>query len=115
MRYAPLRAIAETPILPVLQEAEESGESVVKTIHGITVKNVETDGEMSLHATSRHNGAIVLAVEEGTVGWQRGIRPNDVIVRWGNDEINCIDDLLGRTFLSTTTLIVLRRQKPTEL
>ncbi|MBQ4047622.1 MAG: right-handed parallel beta-helix repeat-containing protein [Clostridia bacterium] len=115
VRYAPLRAIAETPILPVLQTAKDAAESVVKTIQGITVKNVETDGEMSLHATSRHNGAIVLDVEEGTVAWQRGIRPNDVIVRWGNDEINCIDDLLGRTFLSTTTLIVLRRQKPTEL
>ena len=115
VRFAPLRAIAAIPVLPVVQESKESTGSELRTFHGMTVKNVETDGEMSLHATSRHNGAIVVAVEEGSIAHQRGIAPNDVIVRWGNDDIESIDDLAGRTFLSTTTLIVLRRQKPTEL
>ena len=115
VRFAPLRAIADTPILPAVQEATEDVTSVQMTINGMTVKNIETDGEMSLYATSRHRGAIVLEVEEGSQAYARGILPGDVIVQWGDDAIEDVDDLIGRTFLATTIITILRKQKPTML
>ncbi|MBR5519104.1 MAG: right-handed parallel beta-helix repeat-containing protein, partial [Clostridia bacterium] len=80
VRYAPLRAIADTPELPIVQEAAESAESVQKTVNGITVKNIENDGEMSYYGSAGYRGAIVLSVAEGTPAEKRGLAVNDVIV-----------------------------------
>ena len=81
----------------------------------MTVKNIETDGEMSVYGTAGHKGALVLAVEPDSDAQKRGIIPGDVIVAWGDDAIDRITDLEGRTFAPETTVAVLRKQKRIEL
>ena len=70
----------------------------------MTLKNIETDGEMSAFATAGHNGVLVLDVDQFAGASVKGILPCDVIVALGNKEINSLDDLDGVTkdeFLSS--------------
>ena len=115
VRYAPLRAIAEGPVLPSLQWQRSRQHSEAATFCAMTVKNIETDGEMSVYGTAGHKGALVLAVEPDSDAQKRGIIPGDVIVAWGDDAIDRITDLEGRTFAPETTVAVLRKQKRIEL
>ena len=115
VRYAPLRAIADTPVLPVpRQQKRSTGENALSVL-GMKVKNIETDGEMSVYGTAGYNGALVLAVEPGGEAESRGILPNDVIVAWGDAVIEKMTDLEGLAFAPETTVAVLRRQKRVEL
>ena len=115
VRYAPLRAIADTPVLPTIKKARQAGESVKRTFDDITVKNIENDGEMSVYGTAGYCGAIVWTIKKGSAAEKRGILAHDVIVGWGNDEIDSIDDLEGKPFSPDVPIIVLRGQKRTEL
>ena len=115
VRYAPLRAIADTPVLPVVRKAEQAEESVKKTFGDITVKNIENDGEMSVYGTAGYRGAIVWTVKKNSDAEKRGILAHDVIVGWGDDEIDSIDDLEDKTFSADVPIIVLRGQVRTIL
>ena len=115
VRYAPLRAIADTPILPVPQQQRNSaGENEVSVL-GMKVKNIETDGEMSVYGTAGHNGALILAVEPGSGAEGRGLEPVDVIVTWGEKSIDGAADLEGCAFAPDIPITVLRKQKRTML
>ncbi len=111
VRYEPLRCMADTPALPVIQGLPVSTDSEIRTISGMTVKNIDTDGEMSVYATAGHNGALVLALEPGCDAERRGIQANDVIVGWGNTEINRIDDLENPELDNSLPIAVLRKQQ----
>ena len=111
MRYAPLRAIADTPVLPVPQQQRRSAGGETLSVLDMKVKNIETDGEMSVYATAGYNGALIMAVEAGSLAEQRGLAANDVIVAWGGDAINRITDLEGRVLDDRTPVAVLRKQK----
>lgn len=115
VRYAPLRAVAEGPVLPVLQWQRSQTSSEGVTICAMTVKNIETDGEMSVYGTAGYKGALVLAVEPDSDAQKRGLTAGDVIVAWGDAAIDRITDLEGRTFAPETAVAVLRKQKRIEL
>ena len=115
VRYAPLRAIADSPVLPVPQQQRRSAGGETLSVLDMKVKNIETDGEMSVYATAGYNGALIMAVEAGSPAEQRGLAANDVIVAWGGDAINRITDLEGRSFAPETAVAVLRKQKRIEL
>ncbi len=106
VRYAPLRAIADTPVLPrVMTSPALSSRGGTRHWCGMTVKNIETDGEMSVYGTAGHSGVLVVAVPEAANGFQAG----DVITSIDTHEIHTVKDLpqdiLGRT------VTVLRRQQ----
>ena len=84
---------------------------------GLTVKDIETDGEMSVYGTAEHRGALVLSVEENSPAGRLGILPEDVIVCWHGREINRAADLTDPDAASEapSPFRVLRRQKPLEL
>ena len=109
VRYAPLRALADIPVLPVPAELPRQCDSEIRTIMGMTIKNIDTDGEMSVYATAGHNGVLVL--DPSSEAASRGILPNDVIVLWGSREINCMDDLEGLSLEGSTPITVLRKQQ----
>lgn len=111
VRYAPLRAIADTPVLPVPQQQRCSAGGETLSVLDMKVKNIETDGEMSVYATAGYNGALIMAVEAGSPAEQRGLLANDVIVAWGGDAINRITDLEGHVLDDRTPVAVLRKQK----
>ena len=113
VRYAPLRSLADTPVLPTLQIRQQRTESEIRTILGMQVKNIDTDGEMSVYATAGHNGVLVLA--PGSDAASRGILPSDVIVFWGSREINRMEDLDGLTLEGNTPITVLRKQQTIHL
>lgn len=111
VRYDPLRRIADTPVLPrgfVIPTHEVSSS---RELLYMTVKNIENDDEMSVYATAGHNGVLVLKVEAGSDAHNRGLRANDVIVAWGNAEINRTEDLEGRIISSEISITVLRKQQ----
>jgi hypothetical protein len=111
VRYAPLRAVADTPVLPVPQQQRRSAGVETLSVLDMKVKNIETDGEMSVYATAGYNGALIMAVEAGSLAEQRGLAANDVIVAWGGDAINRITDLEGHVLDDRTPVAVLRKQK----
>ena len=111
VRYAPLRAKADTPTLPVREQKKKISESKILTICQMSVKNIETDGEMSVYGTAGHNGALILTVEAGSEAEKRGLFVNDVIVAWGNQVINCVDDLTGCSLDPQTPVAVFRKQR----
>ena len=116
VRYAPLRAIAPVPVIPrVAVPASEANSSshVLLAGLGLEVRDIETDGEMSVYGTAEHRGALVLAVEAGSPAEAIGLRALDVITDWNGCEIRCAADLSGEEKI--TSVRVLRKQKAVEL
>ena len=115
VRYGPLRAMADTPVLPTVEQKKAAPESRRLTVCQMRVKNIETDGEMSVYGTAGHNGALILAVEAGSEAEGKGLAAGDVIVAWGGENIRSMEDLAGRTLDADTPVAVLRKQKRTVL
>ncbi len=117
VRYAPLRAIAPQPVIPTVQSApDNAGESSSRVrlpAFGLEVKDIETEGEVSVYGTAEHNGALVLSVDEGSSAAALGLEPEDVIVTWGGREIRRSADLtaLNPWEGDPRPLHVLRKQK----
>lgn len=110
VRYEPLRRVADTPALPAPPKSKGHTGSITKSFGGMTVKNIETDGEMSVYATAGYKGALVMAVTEGSDEEKRGIQVSDVIVSWGGKAIDCIDVLEGCALSPGQSLAVIRKQ-----
>ena len=77
------------------------------------MKDIETEGEISIYGTAEHNGALVLSVDEGSAAAALGLEPEDVIVVWGGREIRRSADLtaLNPWEGDPRPLHVLRKQK----
>ncbi|MBE6541028.1 MAG: PDZ domain-containing protein [Ruminococcaceae bacterium] len=109
VRYEPLRAIADTPVLPKSRKFTTADEEIrIRSINGVTVRNIANDGEMTVYGTSGHNGALVLGVEGAAQ--KRGLEAGDVIVEYNNSVISDVDDISHDTDWSSGTLLVLRNQ-----
>ena len=115
VRYAPLRSIADTPILPTPERKVQTVGGNVTRLLGMTLKNIETDGEMSVYGTAGHCGALVVAVEPGSWADNRGLSAGDVIVAWGERVVDSVADLDDRSIVPDAPLTVLRKQQRTEL
>lgn len=113
VRYEPLRKIAKTPALPIISYTEgNENKTTLTEIFGMKVKNVETDGEMSVYGTSGHNGVIVASADENSIALKKGLKANDVIVKVGKKEINCVNDLekVSKISILLSKITVLRSQ-----
>ena len=95
----------------LMEQKKKTLESKILTICQMSVKNIETNGEMSVYGTAGHNGALILTVESGSEAEKRGLLVNDVIVAWGNQAINCGDDLTGCSLDPQTPVAVFRKQR----
>ena len=117
VRYQPLKKIAPGPILPRIRNVEMYTERKHKTVVrlpmlGLTVKDIETDGEMSVYGTAEHTGALVISVGENSVSESTGLKEGDVIVEWGGLKIREADMLNDCSDISSCRPIrVLRNQK----
>ncbi len=104
VRYAPLKKLARTPVLPKINQSQKKSKANIISLFDMKVKNIETDGEMTVFATAGHNGVLVLDVDQFAGASAKGILPCDVIVAMNDKEINSLDDLEGVTkgeFLSS--------------
>jgi len=111
VRYEPLRQIAGTPVLPKIVQAHTEHTSASVNAHGITAKTIDSDGEMSVYGTAGHQGALVLAVDETSIAWKRGIRPDDVLTEIGTKQIRTADDLAEIGNIADLCITLLRKQK----
>ena len=115
VRYAPLRAAADTPVLPEFPTGspERSGQQTdgICTIGGVTLRNIADDGEMSVYGTAGHHGALVLAVAEESAAAGRGILPGDVVVEYDNRSIGGVEDLHLDMNWQREPVWVLRKQQ----
>ena len=94
VQYPPLKAIAKVPEMPDLRGAEPERAKSAFAVHGIRVKNVDTDDEMSAFGTAGHNGVIVLDVPADSPAAQKGLREGDVIIGTERGEIRSAADLI---------------------
>jgi len=104
VRYEPLKRLAKSPVLPKIIQNKKKDKSNIFTLFDMKIKNIETDGEMTVFATAGHNGVLVCDVEQFAGATAKGILPCDVIVAIGDKEINSMSDLEGFTkgeFLSS--------------
>lgn len=118
VRYEPLRKIAKEPKLPDIDfVVEDENKTNAFELFGMKVKNIQNDGEMSVYGTSGHNGVIVVSVNDNSLANKKGLNSNDVIVKVGKQEINCVKDLQNISNLSFkfNKLTVLRYQVKTVL
>ena len=95
VRYEPLKKLAKTPILPKINQSQKKNKSNIITLFDMKLKNIETDGEMTVFATAGHNGVLVCDVDQFAGASAKGILPCDVIVGMGGKEINSLSDLDG--------------------
>ena len=95
VRYEPLKRIARTPVLPKINQCQKKSESNIVSLFDMKVKNIETDGEMTVFATAGHNGVLVCDIDQFADASAKGILPCDVIVAMGEKEINSLLDLEG--------------------
>ena len=115
VQYAPLQALADSPIPAIPEWKAQIIAGEWKTFGGITVKNIENDGEMSVYATAGYRGALVMAVEAGSGEEIRDIRVSDVIVSWGSKPIDSIDDLADCILCPDHPIVVIRKQNTIRL
>ena len=104
VRYEPLKRLAKSPLLPKINQRQKKNKSNIITLFDMRLKNIETDGEMTVFATAGHNGVLVLDVDQFAGASAKGILPCDVIVALGDKEVNSLSDLEGITkgeFLSS--------------
>ena len=104
VRYEPLKKLARTPALPKINQGHKNSKSNIIDLFDMKVKNIETDGEMTVFATAGHNGVLVCDVDQFAKASSKGILPCDVIVAIGDKEVNSLSDLEGITrdvFLSS--------------
>ena len=104
VRYEPLKRLARTPVLPKINQSQKKSKSNIITLFDMKLKNIETDGEMTVFATAGHNGVLVCDVDQFAKASSKGILPCDVIVAINGKEVNSLSDLEGITrdeFLSS--------------
>lgn len=114
VRYKPLKSLADTPVLPEIdgvRETETDGKPDEIVWDGAHLRNIRDDGEMSVYGTAGHDGALVTAVDEGSVAERSGLHPGDVIVALGNKTVRCSADVLE----DWTDMVVLRKQQKIRL
>ena len=80
-------------------------------IHSIQVKNVDTDGEMSVLGTAGHNGVVVVFVPENSSASYKGLKKDDVLVHCNETAINNVSDFEKCQDVYAQTLEILRGQK----
>ena len=95
VRYAPLKKLAKTPLLPKINQSQKKCKSNIVAMFDMKIKNIETDGEMSAFATAGHNGVLVLDVDQFADATAKGLLPCDVIVEINGKEVNSLSDLEG--------------------
>lgn len=108
VRYAPLRAIADGPELPVFQWTETKEAGTTRILAGATLRNIADDGEMSVYGTAERNGALILAVTGDAAA--KGLLAGDVIVGYGGQPICRAEDLPGEPDWPGREVVVLRKQ-----
>ena len=104
VRYEPLKRLARTPVLPKINQSQKKSKFNIITLFNMKVKNIETDGEMTVFATAGHNGVLVVDVDQFADASAKGILPCDVIVEINGKDVNSLSDLDGITkgeFLSS--------------
>lgn len=81
VRPARLKALALRPAFPVPSlHRQAAPQEAAVTVHGLTLKSVETLGEQSAAGLGAMAGVLVLAVEPGSAGEAAGFKPRDAIV-----------------------------------
>ena len=111
VRYAPLRAIADVPSITDCLKNTDNQTQIISH-WGASLKNIDTDGEMSVYGTAGHTGVLVLEVPPDSASAQIGLCANDVITAIDGISVAGIDRLPKHV---PTTLTVLRRQTTVNL
>ena len=97
VRYEPLKKLAKSPNFPKINQNKKKSKSNIVNLFDMKIKNIETDGEMTVFATAGHNGVLVCDVDQFADVSAKGILPCDVIVAIDDREVNSLKDLEGIT------------------
>ena len=108
-----LKALAKTPLLVKTLDAAalQSRDTTVVFWHGITLRNIGDEGEMSVYGTPGVAGVLVLQLPAGYKG---GLQLNDVILGADNKKLLAVKELPAEN-IRIDKLLILRRQRETEV
>lgn len=112
-----LRAIAQTPELPLFQmPTEEMQIDAIFKWLGASFKNILTEGERSVAGMDSARGIFVLGVPKSTPLAEAGLRINDVILKYNGtdtDRWTQMQEQIDRSKSGeTVTLTIFRNQHP---
>ena len=114
-----LKALAETPAMPVPVFNEDVTDAEIITWHSVQIKNLETLGERSATGMDSERGVYVVSV--GAYGTQLRdyLQSNDVILGFAGRPVNSLDDLYkaiaGADLSKPQKMMVYRNQKENEV
>jgi len=115
VKYDKLKRIAKTPTIPEFKIESETGENRIYEWLGAKLKNMSTEGERSATGMDKISGVLVIGVENSFTLKDAGLKPNDVILKYNNSQINDWKDLEKELQKSTKnaiiTLTIFRDQK----
>ena len=112
-----IKQLSSSPIIPKEQNFYLSDNLNTYSFLGVSVKDIETDGEMSAYGTSSHNGVLVKAIEPNCKASKIGIQVDDVIIDINGIKIDCIKDIetIKNLNLKKHGVTVIRKQLTTKL
>lgn len=111
VRYSPLRQIADTPELPMVHAPKQKDCGGTVLWHGITVKNIETDDEMSVYGTAGHTGVLIVSLP----ATEKALQTGDVIYKIDNHPICSVASLPVTGICTGQSITVLRRQQEVQI
>ena len=85
----------ETPVVAVAASAPESG-STEATSLGMTFATIDAEMRQRFGLSDEASGVVVTDVESGGAAANRSIRPGDIIVEVGLEEVVTPDDVVSK-------------------
>ena len=114
VRYERLRAIADSPVLPIPCATGVLQDSIrMRKVSGVTLRNIADDGEMSLYATPGRSGALIVELSDAAA--RRGLMTEDVILTCCGIKITGPEDFQEPLDWNSCSLTFLRKQKTIQL
>ncbi len=120
VKSAALKAIADTPEIPLLFSSElVEGDNRTFDFLGASVRKVRGIGERSAAGLAEEKGVIVLKVPENSKAFESGLKVQDVILKINDDDTPDIRKLMdayrGHLWRGHIELSIIRNQKEKEI
>ena len=120
VQKASLKAIARTPIIPALNILSlEKDEKTILSWKGMTLKNIESEQEMSAYGLFDRHGVIIVEIKNDSPFKSSGLNNQDVIVQLENVGVNDIAQFIRKyqekIGLNHLTFTLVRNQKKIKL
>lgn len=119
VRPVKLKAIAETPLFPDVQQIDDDDDSKIYEWLGAKIRIIKGLGDQSAFGLPDQRGVVIVDMEEESLIAKSGLLKNDVIRDMSENEISSIEEVFASTeqnrWLGRLKLKIFRNQKEEEV